>query len=297
MMQQTRFGRVVFIPGQNNGRYPFCNSLFVDDKVKAIIDPASDEKVLRNLKEYPGVDAIIHSHFHEDHLTFAYLFQDSELWVPEKEAQAFSSEDVFLDWYGMSGEFKEEWRKVLRTQFNFRERNPDRVFRHGDILEFGETRAEVVHTPGHTWGHSSFFFPGEELMFLADIDLTKFGPWYGDRVSDIDDLIASVERVKRYPAKIYITGHEQGIIEGSIDELCKRYLAVIDEREDKLRYLLKESPRTMDEIVDARIVYKTPREPKEFFDFGEYATMKKHLERMMKKGEAVEEGGKYRIVK
>ncbi len=294
-MEQRRFGRILFIQGGNNGRYPFCNSLFIDDELKAVIDPASDENALRTLKADPGVDVIINSHFHEDHLTFNYLFPEAELWVPEKEAEAFSSEDVFLSWYGLpSKEYMEEWRKTLRGQFHFIERKPERVFNDGDILNFGETRAEVVHAPGHTWGHSCFFFPQEEILFLADIDLTKFGPWYGDLVSDIDDFIASVERVRKYPARFFITGHEHGIIEGSIDSLCESYLAVIDERDKKLRGLLVE-PRTMDEIIEARIVYKRVREPKSFYDTGEWAIMRKHLERMIARGEAKDDGGKYRL--
>lgn len=296
-MERRRFGNIVFVPGLNKGRYPFCHSLFIDDRIKAVIDAASDENALKELREDPGVDVIVNSHYHEDHLMYNYLFPDAELWVPEKEAGAFKSADVFLESYGMpSEEFKENWRKILHGQFNYVEREPARLFKDGDVLDFGETKAEVVHTPGHTWGHSSFFFPEEEILFLADIDLTKFGPWYGDEVSDIDDFIASVERVKEYPAKIYITGHEHGIIEGSIDELCDPYLAVIEEREGKLRDLLSE-PRTMDEIVDAHIVYKKPREPKEFYYFGELGTMKKHIERMLKRGEVKEQDGRYRLVR
>ncbi len=295
-MEQRRFGRLVFIPGANGGRYPYCHSLFIDDRVKAVIDPASDKDALVRIKDGSGVDAIINSHYHEDHLMYNYLFPDAELWVPEKEAKAFTSADTFLDYYGMpTKEYKDNWLKILRGQFNFVEREPTRLFKDGDILDFGETKAEVVHTPGHTWGHSCFFFPDEEVMFLADIDLTRFGPWYGDLVSSIDDFIASVQRVKVYPAKIFITGHEHGIIEGSIDSYCESYLAVIDERENRLRELLRE-PRTMEDIANAHIVYKKPREPKEFFYFGEWAIMGKHLERMMEKGEVVEEDGRYRLV-
>ena len=48
-MKEKRFGRLVFIQGANEGRYPFCNSLFIDDVKKAIIDPGSDEASLRKL--------------------------------------------------------------------------------------------------------------------------------------------------------------------------------------------------------------------------------------------------------
>ena len=37
-------------------------------------------------------------------------------------------------------------------------------------------------------------------------------------------------------------------------------------------------------IIDARILYRKKREPKEFFDFGERVHMTKHLERLDETG-------------
>ena len=49
----------------------------------------------------------------------------------------------------------------------------------------------------------------------------------------------------------------------------------------------------MAEIVDARILYRKKREPKEFYDFGERVHMEKHLSRLMKNGVVVRENGKW----
>jgi hypothetical protein len=49
----------------------------------------------------------------------------------------------------------------------------------------------------------------------------------------------------------------------------------------------------MDEIVEACIVYGRPREPKAFYEFGERATMKKHLERLIKLGRVFQEEDRY----
>jgi hypothetical protein len=49
----------------------------------------------------------------------------------------------------------------------------------------------------------------------------------------------------------------------------------------------------MDEIVDAWIVYGKPREPKAFFEFGERALMKKHLERLIRLGIVLHEDERY----
>jgi hypothetical protein len=78
-----------------------------------------------------------------------------------------------------------------------------------------------------------------------------------------------------------LAGHETGIFEAPPGDLWDQYAGVIDQREDKLLDLLRE-PKSLEEIAKACIVYGRPREPKEFFEFGERATMKKHLQRLIK---------------
>jgi hypothetical protein len=67
---------------------------------------------------------------------------------------------------------------------------------------------------------------------------------------------------------------------------------VIREREERLLRLLSQ-PRDRQEIIEAWIVYGKPREPKYFFEFGEWAIMEKHLERLIQQGRAVHEEGRY----
>jgi glyoxylase-like metal-dependent hydrolase (beta-lactamase superfamily II) len=151
---------------------------------------------------------------------------------------------------------------------------------------------EVVPTPGHTPGHLAFYFREPEILFLGDYDLTPFGPWYGDSYSDIDQTIESIQRLKAIPARVWLTGHETGLFTQTTEELWTRYEGVIYEREFKLLDFLSE-PRTLDDIAAACIVYGRPREPRAFFEFGERAIMKKHLERLRKNGRILQEGDYY----
>jgi hypothetical protein len=75
-------------------------------------------------------------------------------------------------------------------------------------------------------------------------------------------------------------------------KLWDDYLNVIFDRENRLLEFLNE-PRTMEEIVEAWIIYGREREPKAFFELGERGLMKKHLERLMRLGKVVQEKGKY----
>jgi glyoxylase-like metal-dependent hydrolase (beta-lactamase superfamily II) len=156
----------------------------------------------------------------------------------------------------------------------------------------GSVKIEVISTPGHTPGNLSFFFPYLELLFIGDYDLTRFGPWYGDTYSSIEDTIDSVTYLRNLQAKYLIASHEEGVFLNPSEKLWEDYLNIINERERKLLDLL-EKPRTLNEIVGAWIVYGRPREPKAFFEFGERALMKKHLERLMKSGAVVKENDRY----
>jgi len=294
-MREKSFGRLVFIAGANEGRYPFCNSLFINDEISAIIDPSSDEMVLRKLHRDKEIDIIVNSHYHEDHTNGNYLFPDADLYVHREETACYQSIDALLDCYGLNGsEFETVWRDTLIHSFNYRERTPTVEFQEGSELSFGETRMVVIHTPGHTPGHCSFYFPDEKVLFLGDLDLTRFGPWYGDRVSDIDDTIASVHRLLLIPAEIFITSHEIGIVEGNLSERAEQYLEVINQREAALCTFLCR-PRSLSEIIAQWIIYKRPRAPRWFFEFAERAMITKHLERLAKKGGVIFDGEKYRL--
>ncbi len=260
------------------------------------MDPGSDEAVLRNLSFGNGVDVVVTSHYHEDHGCFNHLFENSELWVHETEAPCYRSFDTLMEYSGLKDSpYHKEWRDLLTSRCNYRERNPARVFKDGDVLDLGRTKVQVIHTPGHSPGHCSFYFPDEGVLFLADLDLCAFGPWYGDRFSDIGQTRSSMERLLSLPADIYITSHEIGIVEGDITDLAAQYLAVIDQREGRLIEFLRQ-PRTMKEIVDRWLIYGKERKPRFFFEFGEEAMIKKHLKRLTRAGLVREMGDRFMML-
>ncbi len=291
-MKEKHFGPIWFIPGKQGGRYPFCHSLYVEG-IGLLIDPASDRERLIQLRTDPGVKGVWLSHWHEDHLMHLDLFDDLPLRISALDAPPIANLDAFMDAYGMdqAGE-RAFWREVLVKDFHFRPRTPGGFLTEGTEQTEGGLSIEVLSTPGHTPGHTAFFFKEQGVLFMGDYDLTKFGPWYGDVGSSIEETIASVRRLRKIPAKAWIAGHETGLFENDPGELWERYLAVIAVREEKLLELLK-TPRTFDDVVAACIIYGKPREPKAFFEFGERVHMKKHLEKLMREEIVRRKGQRY----
>ncbi len=292
-MTERSFGPVRLIPGANAGRYPHSNSVYVDGP-GILIDAGADEARYRALLAGPGVKEVWLSHWHEDHIAYLDLFDGLPLRMMDADAVPLSGLEAFLDAYGIDREdYRDYWRRTLPADFHFRPRKPTRHFKPGEVIDLGTCTAEVIHAPGHTPGFTALFFREPAVLFLGDYDLTRFGPWYGDRDGSIDGTIASVRRLQQVPAKVWLTSHEDGCFEGDASEAFDRYLAVIDEREAKLLEFLSE-PRTMADIVAACLIYRKPREPKAFFEWGEGAIMGKHLERLVKSGAVALENGRYR---
>ena len=294
-MDDPRFGPVRFLQGEDRGRYPYCNSLYIEGP-GILIDPGSNRERLLRLRTEEEVRMVWLSHWHEDHFAHLDLFDDLPLWVSEPDTPPLGDLDLLMHWYGFNEEEKGVWGPRLLHQFHFRPRKPARFLVGGEVVRLGGLSIVVVGVPGHTPGHLAFFFRDASVLFTGDYDLTSFGPWYGDRFSDIDQVYASIERLRGISASVVLAGHEAGVFQAPTDEVWARYASVIGKREEKLLELLNE-PKTLEEIAAACIVYGKPREPKAFFGFGERAQMAKHLEHLQKRRLVFLEDGRYRSAK
>ena len=162
-------------------------------------------------------------------------------------------------------------------------------------MSFGSIKVEFLAAPGHTPGSVALHFPEHGILFLADYDLTPFGPWYGDVGSNIEHTISTIKMLQQIPASIWLASHEQGVFESPPGALWQRYLDVIYTREEKLLALL-DRPCSINDVVNAWIVYRKPREPLSFYTFTEKALMTKHLEWLMRKGLVEHDNGRYKRV-
>ncbi len=290
--QEQHFGPIWFIPGKNGGRYPYCHSIYIEG-AGVLIDPASDRDRLVRLRRDQEVKTVWLSHWHEDHLMHLDLFDDLPFWMSERDCVAVSSLEKFLDSYGIDyHEYREYWKQLLQEDFHFKPRKPMKFLQGGQIIDLKAVTVEVISVPGHTPGNLAFYFREPEVLFMGDYDLSRFGPWYGDLYSSIEETIDSVNLLRKIPAKVFLASHETGIFWGDPGKLWDDYLNVIFDRENRLLEFLKE-PKTMDEIVGACLIYGRPREPKAFFELGEQGLMKKHLERLIKFGKVFKEGDRY----
>jgi glyoxylase-like metal-dependent hydrolase (beta-lactamase superfamily II) len=285
-------GSVKFIRG---GRYPQCNSVLVDSRVRAVIDAASDPDKLLAFKNQGRVDYLITSHAHEDHLVCNYLFPESTFFSHALDARHFEDVKSLADCYGdMPPETFQKWCDFFVKECHYVPRKVDHFLEDGMVLDLGETRMEVLHTPGHTEGHCIFHFPQEKILFTADLDLTRVGPYYADRTSDIEKTIRSLERMKGIRAETYLTAHGKGIYEGD-PAYIDRYLGIIFERESRLIDFLRRGPKTLEQITAEGIIYGKDPAFLGAWDLtiSERMMVAKHLDRLIRRDGARKEGPLY----
>ena len=287
----------VLIP-ENGGRYPHGNSLLVRGSAETLlVDPslAVGEHGLYGVGD-ARVDAIVVSHAHEDHLAGLHRFPEVPVHAHEADVAAVRSVDALVAGYGLPAAETEAFRQELVRDFALTDRPDATGLTDGARLDLGDRTLTVVHLPGHTAGHCGLLIEPDDFFFVADIDLSRFGPFYGDVGSDLEAFEASIEHCLQVRARWYGTFHHKGVVEGAAEfgSQLRAYREVIRTREQRLLEFLAE-PRTLDEVVAHRIVYR-PHVELSWVDTVERRTAEQHLARLVA-DERVEvvEPGRYRI--
>lgn len=89
---------------------------------------------------------------------------------------------------------------------------PDVLLAHGDVLDLGGRRLEVVATPGHTGGHVCLADRDARLLFTGDHVLPRIYSGVGIGVlpgdEPLGDLLDSLDRLAPFDAFTVLPGHE-----------------------------------------------------------------------------------------
>ena len=290
-------GHSTVLFGDKNGKYPHGNSLLVhgaDETV--VIDPSL--AVIPRRASLPRVDRVLNSHCHEDHVAGNHLFPAASWHVHELDVPGLRSFEGFMAIYGFDGPVAESWGRTLLEQFHYVPRPDAQGFADGAVFELGGgVRVRAIHTPGHTRGHTAFLVEPDGVLYLGDIDLSSFGPYYGDAWSDLEDFERTLAMVRGIEARWYATFHHIGVLDGraAFVERLDRFAAVIGRRERALLAYLAE-PHTLAEIAAHRFVYR-PEDKISWADPVERRSMGQHIARLLRDGAVREpEPGLYQAV-
>ncbi|MCR4399477.1 MAG: MBL fold metallo-hydrolase [Syntrophomonadaceae bacterium] len=298
-------GPIKLVRAQGKAAYPYCHCLFIDDRVKAVVDTGAGVRSFAAL-DTATVEMVLYTHYHPDHTHGHEQFAQARSFIHPLDLPAMESVEAYHYfngahlWQELMGVPRHELAERVRRERpdpDFPDVSPrvkpiDGTLQEGEVIDFGTTSATVMHTPGHTPGHCVYFFEREGLLFSGDIDLIDFGPWYGSYLSNLDDFIASIRRIRELRPRILVSCHRRLLTEG-IEEACDAFLSKICQREERLLAALQ-VPRSLDELARLGIVH--PDLPDPFHEFWEKMMLTKHLERLERQHRVEREDGRFRLL-
>jgi glyoxylase-like metal-dependent hydrolase (beta-lactamase superfamily II) len=121
---------------------PFENNVFVLRSKKTgeavIVDAANEHELLLDVSRATGVNRVLTTHGHWDHIQAVTAMRDAGIDVGIAEADA----------------------KMLPSY--------DFIIGDDEVIEVGDLRLRTIHNPGHTPGSTSFLLEGHPVLFTGD---------------------------------------------------------------------------------------------------------------------------------
>lgn len=289
----VRFGRVSVYFGDKNGKYPDGNQVVVTGTdTKAVFDMPLSAKRLQCQLE--GTDIVVLGHVHEDHTCGLQLLPKAQVFAPEEDIDALRSMEGMLAHYGYAPETLKAMEPHIVDDFQFEPRPNAFSYSDGQEWDLGATKVHSIHMPGHTGGHSVLMVEPEGVAFIGDIDLSGFGPYYGDACSDLKAFRETLEKIETLEARAWVTFHHKGVITERETFLALLYAFKdkIFQRDEAILAALGPEGRTLEELVAQRFLFP-PGYEGIFADDAERKTISEHLKHLMAEGRAVHQQGRY----
>lgn len=162
------------------------------------------------------VKFVVLTHWHWDHIfgmnTMNLLSISHDL-TKEKIAylKTLAWDDTSLDARVETGEEIEFCSDMIKREMPTRDhlelKAPDISFNSKIEIDLGGVICVVEHVGGvHAQDSSIVYIPGEKVMFLGDCIYQDF--YSGEWSYDLNELTILLDKIKRYDADYYVTGHQ-----------------------------------------------------------------------------------------
>jgi len=284
--------------GDKSGKYPDGNQVIVQG---ADLRVAFDTPLVANRigPDFDEVDLVILGHVHEDHMAGLHRVPKARVQVHEADLAAAQSWAGLCVHYGYAQPVLDELYTMVVADFHYHPRPDATAYTHGTVWELGgSVRIRAHHLPGHTSGHCALVVESEGLAFIGDIDLTGFGPYYGDATSSLSQFRQSLKAVAELDARVWVTSHHRAVVSDRAQFLAdlQRFAGKIDERSDKLLGYLQDGPQTLEQLVARRLLYPVGFHLP-YVQSAERNTITMHLQELAEAGQvALDAAGAWHLV-
>lgn len=181
-----------------------CNTYLIDGSVRILIDPGHImhfDHVRNGLAELGlGIDdvhVVIVTHAHPDHIEAVRLFKGGSAKIAMHE---------------MAWQLIESFGPMIDPNMDVNALRPD-VFLGEGKTEMGDAALEVIHTPGHSPGSVSLYWPEKKALFAGDLIFEEGIGRTDIPGGDGAQLKESIRRVAELDIELLLPGHG-GVIQG-----------------------------------------------------------------------------------
>jgi len=294
-VEPLRFGPVEVWLGDKSGKYPDGNQVIVQGRDTRV---AFDTPLVANTigPPFDDVDLVILGHVHEDHMAGLHRVPKAQVHVHEADLAAAQSWAGLSAHYGYEAPVLETVKALIDRDFHYHPRPDATGYGDGQQWNLGGVTVRAHHLPGHTRGHCALVVEEEGLAFIGDVDLTGFGPYYGDATSSLADLRRSLVRVAELEARVWVTSHHRAVLtdRAAFLNALEKFGSKVDERSEKLLRYLKERPHTLDGLARRGILYPPGHDAPYTFE-AERNSIRMHLDELCAQGLAVRNGDAYTV--
>jgi glyoxylase-like metal-dependent hydrolase (beta-lactamase superfamily II) len=276
-------GATHLVEGEAKGRFPACNGfLFTGDPV-VLLDAGMGLDRLKELDSRFHVDVLIISHSHPDHIRGAHFFRDRTLLLPEETPEsAYELETLgrrFMD----NEPAALRWAQLVKDFYGVQSLWPPQGrFSNDEILDFGSKRLRAIHAPGHIHDHYCFREETHGVLFSTDVDLTPFGPWYGNPESSAEVFRESVKKVAGLEAEWVCSSHRPPI-RGDAADAFAEYLQCFDRHAQMILEMCRE-PATLEDMTARSPFYRNSLPDRMVQDVFERIMIRNNLEILERRG-------------
>jgi glyoxylase-like metal-dependent hydrolase (beta-lactamase superfamily II) len=148
------------------------------------------------------------SHTHFDHIGCHHEFPDRCVHAAEAHLLAAPTrENTFADKYVTDDIFEAlPPEPYLSATYAVRAAPATRLLEDGDVVDLGDRRFAVIHTPGHSPGGIALWEAATGMLFSGDIHYD--GPLIeGTSAAEQAQYVASMERLLALPVRVVHGGH------------------------------------------------------------------------------------------
>lgn len=284
--QVMQFGTVTVHLGHKSGKYPDGNQVLVTggDTRVAFDTPLVAQRIGADFEQ---ADLVILGHVHEDHMAGLHLVPQAQVHVHPADLAAAQSWAGLARHFGYADEAVDNMRTRLQAEFGLQMRPDATAYPEGAHWNLGAgVRVRADHLPGHTSGHCALVVESEGLAFIGDIDLSGFGPYYGDATSSLTEFRQTLAKVAHLDGvHTWVTSHHRAVLtdRGKFLDALAAFTAKIDQRRARLLAMLASGPQPLDALVRQRILYPIEHQAP-WADSAERRSIQLHLDELLADG-------------